>query len=132
LKAEWLKSAGGAGVLIALLILIGVNLAVRYTDVYLAALQFTHENGAIESTVGSATTLFVLPVFVTYGGRDSDYYKRAWIVMLVSGSRRSGLVYLHVDQQPDQWVVSAATVCRPFNCDPIDVTGVATHTAVPR
>ncbi|MGH8013730.1 MAG: hypothetical protein ACREQ4_14650 [Candidatus Binataceae bacterium] len=115
-RSGWLASV--AGILIALLIIVAVNVGIRYTGVYYTARQFAHDNHAIGVRLGSVgTVIFAMPVFISYGARTADYYKRARLVLLVTGASENGLLYLDVDQHKQDWVVSAATVCQLFACD---------------
>ncbi|MGH7987150.1 MAG: hypothetical protein ACREQX_12805 [Candidatus Binataceae bacterium] len=99
-------------------IVIAVNVAIRFTDVYYAAQRFARDDPAIGLRLGTTgAVVFAMPLFVSYGGRTANYYKRARLVLLVSGASSGGLLYLDVDQHKQDWAVSAATVCQPFACD---------------
>ncbi|MGH7933549.1 MAG: hypothetical protein ACREQN_10335 [Candidatus Binataceae bacterium] len=122
--AGWFRLRGAAGGLLALLIIIGVNVAIRYTGVYLAARQFTVQSPSVGARFGEAASIiFVLPLAGNFGpfsvsGRNTPVRLReADLVMYVWGERRSGLLYLHLDEQPNDWTVADAKVCKPFSCE---------------
>lgn len=125
--SSWFQLRWAAGGLLALLIIAGVNFAIRYTGVYLAARQFVTQSPAVRAQFGdSSSIIFVLPIAGDFGsfsvsGRNSPVRLReAVLLMYVWGDRRNGLLYLHLDEQPESWTVAYAKDCQLFTCEALN------------